>query len=331
MVTGGTGLIGSHLLYGLASQNKRIVALKRANSNTGRVKRLFEAYSAVGASLFDKIIWVDGEVEDYNSLLQAMNNVQEVYHCAAVVSFNKKDFSKMIDINVHGTANVVDACLQMGIKRLCHVSSIAAIGSPEGDEMVTENVPWGKSKGKSGYAVSKFRSEMEVWRGMNLGLNVVVVNPTVVIGPGQWNSGSGQIFGTISKGFPFYTTGITGYVDVRDVVKSMILGMEKEMWGKKFILNGENISHREVFELIAQELGKKPPSIYVRPWMGALGWRLAWLGSKITGKTPAITRDTVRSGYSITTYSAELAQNDLGITFASVADAIANTARVGEL
>lgn len=330
-VTGGTGLIGSHLLYELAGQNRRIVALKRANSNTGRVKSLFQAYSSEGALLFDKITWVDGEVEDYKSLLQAMRNAEEVYHCAAVVSFNRKDFSKMIDINVHGTANVVDACLEMGIKRLCHVSSVAAIGSPAGDGMVTESVPWGKSKGKSGYSVSKFRSEMEVWRGMDLGLNVVVVNPTVVIGPGQWNSGSGQIFGTISKGFPFYTTGITGYVDVRDVAKAMVVATEKEMWGKKYILNGENISHKEVFETIAQELGKNPPTIYVRPWMGALGWRFAWLGSKLSGKAPTITRDTVRSGYSITKYSAELAQNDLGITFTSVADAIANTASVGEL
>lgn len=330
-VTGGTGLIGSHLLFELASQNKRIIALKRAKSDLGRVKRLFQAYSGEGALLFDKIAWVDGEVEDYNSLIEAMINVQEVYHCAAVVSFSGKDLAKMIDINVHGTANVVDACIQLEIKRMCHVSSVAAIGSAKDGEPVTEDIPWGKSKRKSGYSVSKFQSEMEVWRGATEGLNAVVVNPTVVIGPGQWNSGSGQIFGTISKGFPFYTTGITGYVDVRDVAKAMIIAMEKEMWGKKYILNGENISHKEVFETIAHELGKKPPTIYVRPWMGALGWRLAWLGSKITGKAPAITRDTVRSGYSVTKYSTELAKKELGITFTSVADAIANTVRVGKL
>ncbi len=330
-VTGGTGLIGSHLLYQLAKENHNLLALKRPTSNIDLVKKLFEAYCPEDKTLFDKITWIDGEVEDYQSLLNAMGNAHEVYHCAAIVSFLSKDANQMLAVNVQGTANVVDACLELGIKRLCHVSSVAAIGSPMPGDEVDESIPWGKSKGKSGYAISKFRSEMEVWRGADLGLDAVVVNPTVVIGPGKWDSGSGQIFGTIAKGFPFYTTGITGYVDVRDVAKAMVLAMQKGLWNKKYILNGENLSHKVVFETIARRLGKKPPTINAKPWMSAIAWRFAWLGSKITGKPSALSRDTARSGQAITHYSSQLAEKELDIMFTPIAEAIANTIKVGKL
>lgn len=330
-VTGGTGLIGSHLLYHLAKEGHNLVALKRPTSNINLTRKLFKAYSPENTKLFDKITWVDGEVEDYQSLLNAMNNAQEVYHCAAIVSFSSKDANRMLDVNVGGTANVVDACLELGIERLCHVSSVAAIGSPMAGNEVDESVPWGKSKGKSGYAISKFLSEMEVWRGVERGLKAVVVNPTVVIGPGNWDSGSGQIFGTIAKGFPFYTTGVTGYIDVRDVAKAMVLAMQKGLWNKKYILNGENLSHKIVFETIAKAMGKKPPTINAKPWMSAIAWRFAWLGSKITGKPSALSRDTARSGHAITHYSTELAKKELEIEFTPITEAIANTVKVGRL
>ena len=330
-VTGGTGLIGSHLLYHLTSSNKQVVALKRKNSNLALVEKLFEAYSPDKTDLFNTISWVDGEIEDYQTLCNAVKGCDEVYHCAAIVSFNGKDTNQMLNVNVQGTANIVNACIEMGVKRLCHVSSVAAIGSPAEGNFVDENTPWGKSKGKSGYAISKFRSEMEVWRGIEMGLNAVVVNPTVVVGPGRWENGSGQIFGTIAKGFPFYTTGKTGYVDVRDVVKAMITAMQKQMWGKRFIINGENLMHKQVFETIAHEMGKKPPSINVTPWMSAIAWRLAWIGSKFSGKPAALTRDTARSGHATTYYSSKLAEKELGIKFTPIADAIANTVRIGQL
>lgn len=330
-VTGGTGLIGSHLLYQLAKENHNLVALRRPTSNINLVKKLFEAYCPEDKTLFDTITWVNGEVEDYQSLLNAMSNAHEVYHCAAIVSFSSKDANQMLAVNVQGTANVVDACLELGVKRLCHVSSVAAIGSPMPRNEVDENVPWGKSKGKSGYAISKFRSEMEVWRGADMGLDAVVVNPTVVIGPGKWDSGSGQIFGTIAKGFPFYTTGITGYVDVRDVVKAMVLAMQKGQWNKKYILNGENLSHKVVFKTIARAMGKKPPKINAKPWMSAIAWRFAWLGSKISKKPTALSRDTARSGHAVTHYSAQLAEKELNIKFTPIAEAIANTVKIGRL
>jgi len=197
--------------------------------------------------------------------------------------------------------------------------------------MVNEETPWGKSKGKSGYAISKFFSEMEVWRGQEEGLNVVVVNPSVIIGPCRWNTSSGLIFGTIAKGFPFYTLGTTGYVDVRDVVASMLTAMQMEKWGSKYLLNGENLSHKHVFDIIAQSMGKKPPYIYVKPWMTNIAWKLIGLLSLITKKSPSITRDTARSAHSKTYYSSAKATDELGINFRSVSEAIANTTRVGSI
>ena len=331
LVTGGTGLIGSHVLLELILRGHSVKALKRKTSNTGLTLKIFEGYSPEGKQLFEKIEWVEGQTEDYNSVSKALTGTSEVYHCAAIVSFSKRNFTQMLEVNVQGTANVVDASLEQGVKKFCFVSSVAALGDSIDGKEVTEQAIWGKSKGKSGYAISKFHSEMEVWRGIELGLNATIVNPSVIIGPGKWDSGSGQLFGTLEKGFPFYTTGITGYVDVRDVVDSMLSAMELELWGKRFIINGQNISHGEVFSLIAKEFGNKPPRIRVTPFMGAIAWRLAWLGSQITRKVPAITRDTVKSGNSVTYYSSERMQNELGIKPRLIEQAIKNTIRIGPL
>lgn len=331
LVTGGTGLVGSHLIFELTKQGKQVKALKRTSSRIELLENLFKAYSNDSKSLLNLVEWVDGDVEDYNSIIDALEGVSEVYHCAAMVSFSKRDVHRMLEINVQGTANIVDACLEMKVEKFCFVSSVAALGSsPEGGP-VDENTLWGKSKGKSGYAVSKFRSEMEVWRGVEMGLQATIVNPSVIIGPGQWNSGSGLLFSTIAKGFPFYTLGITGYVDVRDVVNGMLIAMEKGLWGKRYLLNGENLTHKEVFKAIADEMGKKPPHIEVKPWMSSVAWPLAWFFSLFSRKAPALTKDTARSGHKKTYYSSELAVKELGITFYPITEAVKNTVRVGPL
>jgi nucleoside-diphosphate-sugar epimerase len=330
-VTGGTGLVGSHLLFQLTKQGKRVRALKRKTSNITLVEKLFNAYSDNGSAQMELIEWVDGDVEDFHSVADALIGVDEVYHCAALVSFSKSDATRMLDANVQGTANMVDASIDAKVKKFCHVSSIASLGAPNENNIVDEDSPWGKSKEKSGYAISKFRSEMEAWRGSELGLNVVIVNPSVIIGPCSWTSGSGLYFGTISKGFPFYTLGVTGYVDVRDVVNSMVTLMDKEVFAKRFVINSENISHKEVFSNIAKAMGKREPSIRVTPLITSLVWPLAWFGSLFTGKTPAITRDTSKSAHNKTYYSSERIKKEIGIEFIPISDAIRNTVRVGSL
>lgn len=330
LVTGGTGLVGSHLIVQLAANGKKVRAIKRPSSDTSIIEKLFRHYNISGDKSA-QIEWFDCDIEDYKTIKKVLVDVDEVFHCAALVTFNEKKFSQMLQVNVQGTANLVDACIELGIKKFCHVSSIASLGSAPDGGMVTEESTWGKTKGKSGYAISKFRSEMEVWRGMEQGLNAVIVNPSVIVGPGKWDCGSGLIFGTIAKGFPFYTNGVTGYVDVRDVVDAMIIAMEKELWGKRFLINGENLSHKDFFTLIAHEMGKKPPHIEAKPWMNHIAVPLNLVVSKLRSKEPTLTRDTARSGQSKTYYSAALAEQTLGIKFRNVADAVTNTVRAGSL
>ncbi|MFP4556474.1 MAG: NAD-dependent epimerase/dehydratase family protein [Bacteroidales bacterium] len=329
LVTGGTGLIGSHLIYALLKQGRKVRVLKRSTSDTDIVRWLIDYYDKNLTELIKNIDWVEGDVDNYHSVFGALKDVKEVYHCAAMVSFSKSNQNRMLEVNVQGTANMVDASLEHGVKKFCHVSSVASLGSATESEMVDEEAIFGKSKGKSGYAISKFRSEMEVWRGIDSGLNAIIVNPSVVIGPGNWNTGSGLILRTIANGFPFYTLGVTGYVDVRDVVDLMIKGMQNEAWGKRFVINGQNISHRQVFTYIAKAMGKKEPSIRVYPWMSNIAWRAASFVGFATRKTPSLTRDTARSAHTKTYYSAKRAKEQLGIEFTPIAEAVKNAVKAG--
>ncbi len=327
-VTGGTGLVGSHLLFELAQSGKKVKALKRKTSDTRLVERLFKYYANGNPGLFEQIEWVDGDLEDFHEVSNLLQGVNEVYHCAAMVSFNRRDDKTMLRINAEATANLVDASLHAGVEKFCHVSSVAALGGTS-DTYVDERALWGKTKGKNGYAISKFRGEMEVWRGYEMGLKTVIFLPSIIIGPGKWQGSSGNLLGTLSKGFPFYTTGITGYVDARDVVKCMITGMGKGLWGRRYVLNSENLSFKELFSMAAQAFGKKPPYISVKPWMGYLALPFIGLASLFTQKPPTISLSNLRSGYSKTLYSSQLVQNELGVSFIPIAESIANAVQAG--
>ena len=325
LVTGATGLVGSHLLVELTSQGKRVRALKRTSSSTDAVKMLFCHYQ-IPENSFNQIEWIEGDVTDYNSIILALTGVAEVYHCAGLVSFKKSDLYKLLEVNVQGTANMVDASLQCGVKKFCHVCSIATLGSPK-DSSVDESCAWEKTKGKSGYAVSKFRAEMEVWRGIEQGLNATIVNPSVILGPSSWTSGSGLLFKAVEKGLPFYTLGMTGYVDVRDVVKGMISAMEKEQWGKRFVHNGQNLTHKELFTTIALAMGKKPPFIEIKPWMVMVIKPFVWLASLLSSKLET----SVSGFYSKTQYSSDRAEKVLEMKFHPISEAVANTVKAGRI
>jgi dihydroflavonol-4-reductase len=328
LVTGGTGLVGSHLLFELTKKGKSVKAIFRNQLGIELVKKLFSVYSIESEAQFSKIEWVKCDTTDYDAVVDVVRGVKAVYHCAAMVSFNPSRAEAMVYNNVQGTANLVDASLALGVDAFCHVSSIAALGEPNPQGYVDEQCGMGKMKRHSAYARSKFFSENEVWRGIEQGLSAVIVNPSVIIGPGNWSAGSGVIFSTIAKGFPFYTLGASGYVYVIDVVRAMVQLTELERWGQRYLLSAENISHREVFSLIAKELGKKPPSIRVRPWMANTVVPFAWLTSKVTGNEPLLTRETAKSGENITRYSAEKVVKEIGLKFTPMAEAIKQTAHI---
>jgi len=328
LVTGSTGLVGSHLLFELAKESQAVRALYRSKAGIESVKKLFAVYAPNSTELFNSIEWVACDITDYQSVCNALVGVKTVYHCAAMVSFNPKNAEEMIFNNVQGTANVVDASIAVGIEGFCHISSIAALGDENASGVVDETCGMGKLKRRSAYSRSKFFSENEVWRGVEMGLHATIVNPSVIIGPGSWSSGSGLLFSTVSKGFPFYTLGISGYVDVRDVAAATIQLTKLKKWGNRYVLNSENLSHRAVFSAIASELNKKQPHIHVKPWMALSVVPFAWIVSRITGKQPLLTRDTAKSGHSITYYSSKKITDELSFTFTPVKDAIKHTAKI---
>lgn len=226
-----------------------------------------------------------------------MQGVQQVYHCAAVVSFQEKDNRKMLKINVEGTANIVNLALDFGIEKLVYVSSIAAIGRKPNDPNIDEQTAWKEADWNSPYGISKHRGEMEVWRGIAEGLNAAIVNPANVLGSGFWQgrTSTGQIFHKIWNGLRFHPLGTSGFVDVRDVVRFMVLLMESEISGERFILNAENLPFKRLFDEISATIGVKPPSVAVTPLIRELAWRGAWLAAKFSGKPPFITKQTARS------------------------------------
>ncbi|SEW12097.1 NAD-dependent epimerase/dehydratase family protein [Chitinophaga arvensicola] len=283
LVTGGTGFLGSYLIRALVAAGKPVRALYRQQPSP----RLQD--------ISDKIEWVPGDILDVCALEDAMVGVTQVYHCAAVVSFQEADKDRLLKINAEGTANVVNMALDAGVNKLLYVSSVAAIGRAKPGAAVNEECEWEDSKNNSRYSISKFQGEMEVWRGIAEGLDAVIVNPAIILGAGFWNDGSGALLKNAWKEFPYYTRGVNGFVDVEDVVTVMIRLMDSNIQGERFILSADNWEYQRLFTTMAQALGKKPPHKEARPWMAEVVWRLEKVKGMVTGKHPLITRETART------------------------------------
>lgn len=329
LVTGGTGLVGSHLLFDLLSKGKQVRALKRSSSNLELVRTTFDYYSEKAEKLFEAIEWFDGDMLDPFSLDEALRGIEDVYHCAALVSFQKEDRKSMQNINVMGTRNLVNACIHANIRKFCMVSSIAALGTPEeGENTVTETTPWSPEDKRSAYSTSKFLSELEVWRGIEEGLKAVIVNPSIILGPGQWDKGSSKLFSTVANGLKYYTQGITGYVDVRDVSKAMIELMESDISNERFVLNSEDCTYEFIFKTIAKALGLIGPTKYASKKMTEIGWRLAYLKKIFLLKQPGFTKETARAAHNIKYYSNQKIKETLNFEFIHVEKSIEDTAKL---
>ena len=283
LVTGGTGLVGSHLLYKLAEENAPVRAIYRSEEKRDQVLRLFKYYSENATELFDRISWMKANIRDISSLQLAFEGVERVYHCAAMISFDPNDFRELVKVNEEGTANVVNLCIAKGIGKLCYVSSIAALGRDPNKAEVTEQSEW-KSNDVNPYALTKYLAEMEVWRGTQEGVPAVVVNPGVILGPGFWESGSGRLFKVAAKGGKYYPPGGTGFVSIHDVVEMMILLMNSAVVNERFISVSDNLTYKELLTTLALEFKKRAPHKMISIKLLQFLWRLDWFWHLISRK-----------------------------------------------
>lgn len=324
LVTGGTGLVGSHLLYELLSKNERVKAIYRREHTLERVKKVFAYYTENVSELYDRIDWIEADLNDIPALEVAFKNVTYVYHCAAFVSFEPDKYNQLRKSNIKGTANIVNLCISNKIKKMCYVSSIAALGSTLNLEtLVTETTDWNPEGDHDVYAITKYGAELEVWRGTQEGLDAVIVNPGVILGPGFWNGGgSGSLFKSIYKGLDYFPQGNAAYVDVWDVVNVMQELMTSTITNQGFILISENRSIKTFQEMAAEALNAKKPKKKASPFLLAVAWRLDWLNHKLFGKRRRLSKHIAKSISSKTVYDTSKIREALEFEFSSMDDSI---------
>jgi nucleoside-diphosphate-sugar epimerase len=319
LLTGGTGFLGSYILRALIEKGYQVRALCRSN------KRPFY----IPVSILEKVEWIEGDVLDVVSLDDAMKDVDAVIHAAAVVSFQRSDRHLMQSVNVEGTANVVNLALENNVTRLLHVSSVAALGRSEQGGEVNEEKKWEENKLTTHYARSKFKAELEVWRGMAEGLDAVIMNPSTILGYGDWHQSSCAIFRNIYNGFKWYTPGINGFVDVEDTAKAAVMLLESNISGERFIINGDNWPFKQLMFTIADRFGVKRPDRLATPTLTGIAWRLEAFKSFFTRQKPLLTRESARVAHSFTRFSNhKLLQALPGFTFTPLEQSIENACRM---
>jgi len=303
LVTGGTGLVGSHLLFELTKADQNIRALYRRTETIEKVKTIFSYYLDNIDIQFKKIEWVQADLNDVPKLNAAFEGVSHVYHCAALISFAPNDYAQLNKTNTEGTANIVNLCISHSIQKLCYVSSVATMGVDP--HKITEETTWKSEDIKNVYAITKHNAEMEVWRGIQEGVPSVIVNPGLILGAGFFNSGSGLLFKIIHKGLRYKTEGITGYVGVNDVVESMILLMNSGHTSEQYILVSDTLSFGDFTKLMSNALGVRSPKKTAKNWMLSVAWRLDWLTCIVLGRKRHLTKNMCRTLNNKNHYSSE--------------------------
>lgn len=318
LITGGTGFLGSYIIKQLVEKNYAVRAIRRGNKLSTWISK----------EITDKVEWVEGDILDVVALQDAMEGVDTVIHSAAIVSFLRKDREQMYQVNVEGTANVVNMALEKQVSRLVHISSVAALGRTAGGGHVNEEKKWEESKVNTHYAKSKFKAELHVWRGVSEGLDAVILNPSTILGFGDWHSSSSAIFKQVYEGFNWYTPGINGFVDVDDVAKAVILCMESDISEQRFIINGDTWPFKKLQDTIADNFKKKRPGRKTTPFLLAIAWRLEKVKSFLTGKKPLLTKESARVAQSQTFFENDKILKALpGFSFTPLEETIENACK----
>lgn len=324
LVTGGTGIVGAHVLLALTANGRAVRALVRHEGDREKVARIFRHYRPDAAELLGRITWVKGDLLDVGSLADAMEGVQHVYHAAALVSFDPRKARELYRVNVIGTAHVVNGALAAGVERLCHVSSTAAIGKGAPNEVYTEDLPWTDDSTTSDYSRSKYEAELEIHRGIAEGLDAVMVNPCVILGPGASGRSSMALMERIRAGTRFHTSGSNAFVDARDVADCMVRLMEKGATGERHLLVGTNADYRTLFTAAARAFGVREPQQAAPAWLLGIAWRLERVRSWLTGSSPLVTKATVHSSLAQRSYSNAKVIALLGYRFRTLEESLDN-------
>ena len=295
LVTGGTGFLGSYIIHQLVEKGYDVRGIRRSKTLPGWIP----------ASTWEKVQWVDGDILDVVALQDAMEGVDTVIHCAAVVSFFRKDRARMYQVNVEGTANVVNMALEKNVRRLVHISSVAAIGRSETGGHVNEEKKWEDSRVNTHYAISKFKAELHVWRGISEGLEAVILNPSTILGYGDWHSSSCAIFRQVYEGFDWYTPGINGFVDVMDCARATVMMMESDISEQRYIINGDTWAFKKLQDTIAAGFNKKGPSRKATATLLSIAAKVEAVKSFFTGKRPLLTKESAKVAVSKTWFENE--------------------------
>ena len=314
LVTGATGIVGHFVVKDLISAGHKIRAIKRPTSNTKSLDQWK-----------NDIEWVVADILDISGLEKAFEGVDRVVHCAALVSFHQEDKRQMMDVNVIGTANMVNLALENKVVKFLHVSSVAALGRKPNLTTIDENIKWEESENNSNYAKSKYLGELEVYRAQEEGLPVVIVNPSIVLGPGSWHSSSMQLFKYVNEGRPFYPNGEMNYVDVRDVSKIIEILLFNKITEERYILNAGKEYYKVVFDLISKNLNKPAPKIKVSYALLTFAYILDTIKSRLLWQKSIITKESVRLSKMNYFFSNKKLINTLNYEFKTLEESISWT------
>ncbi|WP_103069374.1 NAD-dependent epimerase/dehydratase family protein [Aquimarina sediminis] len=327
LVTGATGLVGTHLLVKLIQEKHQICALYRTEAKKEHAKKVFCSYfPKEQQQLFDSIRWIHTDINDIPALTEAFEGITQVYHCAAMISFDPSHYKELRKSNIEGTANIVNLCLIKNVKKLCYVSSIATLSESLLNDHIDESAEWNPEVPNSVYAITKYGAEMEVWRGVQEGLNAVIVNPGIIIGSGFFDTGSGYLFKKIHSGMKYYTCGTSGYVAIQDVINIMHLLMQGKYTNQRYILVGENLSYKSAFTMIAQALGKPAPKKRISPFLMKVVYHLQRISHFFFRTKRSIFKSSLRSAFSIKYYKNDKIKKELIYSFVPIEKSIKETA-----
>jgi dihydroflavonol-4-reductase len=306
LVTGGAGFLGTYIIQELVEKGYEIRAMRRSHKTPFYMP----------PEIAGRLEWIQADILDIPALEEAMTGMDAVIHAAAKISFRAADRKEMFHTNIEGTANMVNMALELNIPRFLHISSVAALSRSKKGETITEEKKWVDGPLNTNYGISKYHAEMEVWRGIGEGLNATIVNPTTLLGYGDWNESSCAIFKNVFREFPWYSNGVNGFVDVKDVARAVAALLGDEAAGQRFILNGDNWSFRQLFNGIAAGFGKKPPTRNVTPFLSAIAWRVERIKTLFSGQPTLISRETARIALSDTRFdSSKIMQKLPGFRF----------------